>query len=109
MDNYGTPLGPLGLLVIPLSIGLVFAFDSFWIVVSVGVGVGLLIANIRAVLFVGRVREQSKANPDLELQNAVNGGDASVQIRFIAIQSVIGGIVFGLWAGATAGVIWLVL
>tara|TARA_Y100000815_G_C13146914_1_gene426467 strand:+ start:238 stop:567 length:330 start_codon:yes stop_codon:yes gene_type:complete len=103
MDNYGTPLGPLGLLVIPLSIGLVFAFDSFWMVVSVGAGIGLLIAHVRAVLFVGRFRAASKENPMLQVQNTIHGVGASTQIRFIFFQSILGALIVGLWSAVVAG------
>lgn len=103
MDNYGTPLGPLGLLVIPLSIGLCFAFDSLWIAVSVGAGVGLFIANIRAMLFVSRFRAESKENPMFQMQNIIHGVGASTQIRFILFQSILGALVVGLWTSVVAG------
>lgn len=107
MDNYGTPLGPLGLLVIPCSIGLIFVFDSFWVAVSVGAGIGLFIANIRAVLFVGRFRAESKENPMFEMQNIIHGVGASTQIRFIAVQSIIGALVVGLWVAVIGGLVSL--
>ena len=104
MDNQGTPLGRAGYFVIPVAIMLAVAFKSFWVAVAVGAAVGLLIANVKAVLFVGRLRDEMERNPLLGLQAKVQGADTSTQIRFIFLQSLIGAVVFAVFTAIAAGI-----
>lgn len=69
-----------------------------------GAAAGFLIANVRAVLYVGRLRGAMERNPLLGLQAKFQGVDSSTQIRFIFIQSIIGALVFATWTAAAAGV-----
>ena len=104
MDNQSTPLGRAGFLAIPIGILLAFVFSSFWAAVAVGTAIGLLIANVKAVLFVGRMRNAVERNPLLGLQAQVQGVDTSTQIRFIFFQSLIGGFVFAVFTAIASGI-----
>ena len=108
MENQETPMGRAGLLVIPTGIALAFVFQSFWIAVGVGAAVGALIANVRAVLFVGHLQSEMKRNPLNKLQVKIQGVDSSMQIRFIFMQSIIGAAVVAVWTAAVAGIALLV-
>lgn len=108
MENQETPLGRVGIVVIPIGIVLALAFQSFWVAVGVGAAVGALIANVRAVLFVGRLQHEMKRNPLNELQARIQGVDSSMQIRFIFLQSVIGATVVAIWTAAVAGIALLI-
>jgi len=104
MEKQETPLGRAGFLVIPIGIMLAVAFKSFWTAVAFGAAVGLLIAYVRAVLFVGHLRAAMKQNPLLGVQATIQGVDSSTQIRFIFLQGVIGAVVLAVWTAAAAGV-----
>lgn len=108
MDNQVTPLGRVGFLVIPISIFLAFFFTSFWTAVFIGATIGLLIANVKAVLFLGRMRSVMEENPLLGLQAKVQGADGSTQIRFIFFQSLIGGLVFAIFTAIVSGIALLI-
>lgn len=104
MENQETPLGRAGFLVIPIGIVLAFAFQSFWVTVGVGAAIGASIANVRAVLFVGHLRDEMERNPLRGLRAKIYGVDTSTQIRFIFMESVIGAVVVAAWTAAAAGV-----
>ena len=108
MDNQTTPLGRIGFLVIPIGILLAFFFASFWTAVSFGAAIGLLVANVRAVLFVGRMRSAMERNSLLGLQAQVKGVGASTQIRFIFFQSLVGGFVFAVFTAIASGIAHLI-
>jgi len=82
----------------------VFAFQSFWVTVGVGAVTGASIANVRAVLSVGRFRDEMERNPLRGLRAKIYGVDISTQIRFILMQSVIGAVIVAAWTAAAAGV-----
>lgn len=104
MKNQETPLGRTGLLIIPIGIALTFLLQSFWVAVGAGAVVGAVIANIRAVLFVGHLQNEMKRNPLNELQAKIQGVHSSMQIRFIFMQSVIGAAVVATWTAAVSGI-----
>jgi len=104
MDNQSTPLGRAGFLVIPIGILLAIVFHSFWTAVFIGATIGLLIANVKAVLMVGRMRSATERNPLFGLQAKIQGVDASTQIRFIFVESLIGGMVFAVFTAISAGI-----
>ena len=104
MENQDAPLGRIGFLVIPIGILLAFFFSSLWTAVCIGAAIGLLVANVRAVLFVGRMRSAMERNPLLGLQAEVQGAGTSTQIRFIFFQSLIGGFVFAVFTAIAAGI-----
>lgn len=104
MENQETPLGRAGFLVVPIGIGLAATFNSFWGAVVMGAAIGFLIASVRAVLYVGRLRRAIERNPLLGLQAKFQSVDSSTQIRFILMQSIIGGVVLATWTAAAAGV-----
>lgn len=107
MENQETPLGRAGFLVIPIGIVLAVVFKSFWVAVILGAATGFLIANVRAVLYVGRLRGAMERDPLLGLRAKFQGVDSSSQIRFIFMQSVIGAVVFATWTAAVAVVVLL--
>lgn len=107
MENQETPLGRAGILIIPIGIVLAFAFQSFWEAVGIGAAIGALMANVRAVLFVGHLQNEMKRNPLRELQAKMQGVDPFMQIRFIFMQSVIGATVVASWTAAVAGAVLL--
>lgn len=109
MDNQETPLGRVGFLVIPISIALAIIFKSFWTAVEVGAFLGLLIANVRAVLYVGSMQTAIKHNPLLELQAKIRGVNNSKKIQFILIQSIIGALVFATFTAIAAELINFIL
>lgn len=104
MNSQESPLGRTGFFVIPIAIGLVVVFKSFWTAVEVGAFLGLLIANVKAVLYIGRMQAEVKRNPLLELQEKVKGVNTSTKIQFIFIQSIIGGLVFAIFTAIAAGI-----
>lgn len=108
MDNQTTPLGRTGFLVLPIGVLISVLIESFWSAVSTGAVVGLLIANVRAVLYVREMREFIKRNPLLGLQAKVQGVDAPTQIRFVFFKSLIGAIVFAAFTALAAGVALLI-
>lgn len=110
MDNQDTPLGRIGFLVIPIGILLAFFFTSFWIAVCIGAAIGLLVANVRAVLFVGRMRSAMERNPllGLQAQAQAQGAGTSTQIRYIFYQSLVGGLVFAVFTAIATGIASLI-
>lgn len=104
MKNQETPLGRTGLIVIPIGIALAFLLQSFWVAAGTGAVVGAVMANVRAVLFVGHLQNEMKRNPLNELQAKIQGVDSSMQIRFILMQSVIGAAVVAIWTAAISGI-----
>ena len=108
MDTQDSPLGKFGVLAIPLAIVLAIAVKSFWLPVLIAAGAGWLIANVRTVLMVGKMRSAMTHNPLLGLQAKVQGVDASMQIRFIFIQSMIGAVVFAAWTAVACGIAFLI-
>ena len=108
MENQETALGRAGLLVIPIGVVLAFIFNSFWVAVGVGAAIGAIIANVKAVLSVGRLQDEMKRNPLNELQAKIQGVDSSQKIRFIFMQSIIGAVTTAAWTAAAAGIALLI-
>lgn len=102
-----TPLGKLGYLVLPLAILLVFILGVSWITVAIVAGIGALIANVRATLFVGRLDQIENTHHLLKLQSEVSGVNNSTKIRYIFMQSLIGALVCAIWTGAVCGIFLL--
>ncbi|NOS75512.1 MAG: hypothetical protein HOP36_13485 [Methyloglobulus sp.] len=108
MKNQNTPLGRAGLLVIPIGIAIAFFLESFWVAIAAGAAIGALIANIKAVLLVGRFQDEINKNPLNKLQAKLQGVDSSMQNHFIFVESIIGAVVLAAWTAVAAGVAYLI-
>ena len=99
-----SPLGKFGYFLIPVGIGIVIVVESFWPAVGIGAAIGGAVANVKAILLVGRVQQLESDNPLLKLEAKLSGVNASRRIRFIFMQSLVGMIVAGGWTALIAGV-----
>lgn len=108
MNAEPSPLGRAGFLVLPLGIALAVMFKTFLTPVLIGAATGWLIANVRAVLFVGEMRKTMQRNPLVGLQAKVQGVDSSMQIRYIFIQSLVGSLVVAAWTVLACGIAQLI-
>lgn len=106
MEKDQTALGRKGFLVIPIGIALAFYFQSFWSAVGVGALIGSLIANVKAMLLIGRLDSEAKINPLIKLQAKLQGVDISTNMKalFVFMQSLEGGLVMAIWTAIFAGI-----
>ncbi len=110
MDLEEWPLKKFNLFAIPIAIGLAIFADSFWYFLMIAAGVGFIIANVMATLYVGKFKNQLKqANPLLKFSVKLQGGDdSSLHIRFIFMQSLSGALIAMFRYGAASGIVYLV-
>lgn len=109
MDTSQWPLRRFNLFAIPVAIAMAVFSNSFWLYLGITAVVGLVIANVMATLFVGKLKNQlAGANPLSKLSAEIQGAnDPSLHIRFIFMQSLSGAIMISVWFALASGVVYL--
>jgi hypothetical protein len=103
------PLKNLNYFAMPVALALAIYADSFWKYLIFAFGIGFVIANVMATLYIAKLRESLKhLNPLSKLSAELQGGnDTSLHIRFIFMQSISGALITGMWHGISSGVVGL--
>lgn len=106
MNTEEWPLKKLNYFVMPIALALAMYADSFWKFLMIALGIGFVIANVMATLYIAKLRESLKQfNPLSKLTSELQGAnDTSMHIRFIFMQSISGALITGVWYGIASGV-----
>ena len=93
----------------PIAIALAIYADTFWKYLIISFGIGFVIANVMATLYIAKLRDSLKQlNPISKLTAELQGAnDTSLHIRFIFIQSISGALITGVWYGIASGLVGL--
>lgn len=110
MNTSEWPLKYFNLFALPVAIATATFSNSFWFYLLITSGIGVIIANVMAMLWIAKFKQQiSRADPLSRLSVEIQGGNVpSMHVRFVLMQSLAGALIIAVWFSVISGVVYFV-